>query len=572
MLLIIIPFCVSAQSEGNSDTLFTQLESTHNPQERIDTLLYIVKSFSEEDPGKALQYAEIALIESQNANLPASTAEIYFTIGEILEEEDQYDDAITNYKQSYDLHHEIGDEKGVADLSYALADIYKKIGFYGRSMEKCLEGLGIYETLNDTVGLSDIYNCMGSLYKYQEETGKSIEYYGKSLELSIAIADSGDMAQAYNNIGVVHSNTGNIELAQDYYLRAINLHKLTGNDEKNLAISYNNLARTYLTKKEYTKAYDYIMKSLVIQTNLDYKRGIASQYQSLGRYYDLTGYTDLAIENYIIAYDMYIELGRLAYLKNITATISDIYSREGDFEKAYYFLNQNQVFSDSLFTIEKVKSIATLEQDYQQLLLDEDHKLKDQRTMALLISSSILLILLLIIFSLLFSRQKSRINEHVLSLQNIKLEKKQVEYDLELRQKEIAASTINQVRKNEIIHSVISRLNNSVKNLKEENVPVIKEIIDELSDNTNPDVWKEFEVRFLQVHQNFYENLMEKFPDLSSNEKRLSAFLRLDFSSKEISLITNQSPHSINIARTRLRKKLGLSNTDTNLSTFLAGF
>ncbi|MDX2414465.1 MAG: tetratricopeptide repeat protein, partial [Bacteroidales bacterium] len=563
---------VSAQSERNSDSLFTQLESTHNPQERIDTLIYIIDLFSDEDPKKALRYAKLALIESKNANLLASTANIYFKIGEILETDDQYDEAIANYRLSYNIYHKIEDEKWMGDLSYALADIYKKIGFYGRSMEKCLEGLRIYKNLRDTSGLSDIYNCMGSLYKYQEEIGKSIEYYGKSLELSIAKSDSGGMAQAYNNIGVVHRESGNNELAQDYYLRAIYLRKLKGDSEKNLAITYNNLALIYLEKKEYIKAYDYIMQSLDIHTNEGYKRGIASQYQSLGKYYDLTGYTDLAIENYLIAFDMFIELGRLAYLKNITATISDIYSRIGEFEKAYYYLNQNQVFSDSLFTIEKMKSLATLEQDYQQFILDEDHKLKDQRTMALLISSSILLILVLIIFSLLYSRQKSRINEHVLSLQNVNLEKKQVEYDLELRQKEIAASTINQVRKNEIIHNVINRLNNSLKNLKEENVPVVKEIIDELCDNTNPDVWKEFEVRFLQVHQNFYENLMEKFPDLSSNEKRLSAFLRLDFSSKEISLITNQSPHSINIARTRLRKKLGLSNTDTNLTTFLAGF
>jgi hypothetical protein len=40
--------------------------------------------------------------------------------------------------------------------------------------------------------------------------------------------------------------------------------------------------------------------------------------------------------------------------------------------------------------------------------------------------------------------------------------------------------------------------------------------------------------------------------------------------SKEISGITGQQVATIEMARTRLRKKLGISNTSTNLITFLA--
>ena len=180
--------------------------------------------------------------------------------------------------------------------------------------------------------------------------------------------------------------------------------------------------------------------------------------------------------------------------------------------------------------------------------------------------------MLILIFSLLYSRQRLRLNEQRLKIQNVELEKKQVEKDLELRQKEITASTLSQARQNEIINDVISRLKASLDNLKEENRPVVTDIIQELSDNTNPDIWQEFEVRFLQVHADFYENLMRKYPELTNNEKRLAAFLRLDFSTKEISSITNQSPHSINIARTRLRKKLGIVNKDINLAAFLSNF
>ena len=67
-----------------------------------------------------------------------------------------------------------------------------------------------------------------------------------------------------------------------------------------------------------------------------------------------------------------------------------------------------------------------------------------------------------------------------------------------------------------------------------------------------------------------YRNLNEKFPNLTENEKKLCALLRLDMNTKDIASITRQNPSSIEVARTRLRKKLNISNTDISLNNFLA--
>lgn len=124
------------------------------------------------------------------------------------------------------------------------------------------------------------------------------------------------------------------------------------------------------------------------------------------------------------------------------------------------------------------------------------------------------------------------------------------------------------IRKNELITSVFEKLIQSKLLFKKENQKIIDEIIRDLQSSTDDDVWTEFEVRFQQVHNDFYTKLNERFPNLSANEKRLSAFLRLNMSTKEISAITYQSPNSITVARSRLRKKLGL-DTDENLISFL---
>jgi DNA-binding CsgD family transcriptional regulator len=81
---------------------------------------------------------------------------------------------------------------------------------------------------------------------------------------------------------------------------------------------------------------------------------------------------------------------------------------------------------------------------------------------------------------------------------------------------------------------------------------------------------KEFSVRFQEVHQGFCEALLLKFPDLTQSELKLCAFLRLNMSTKEISELTGQRLLTVEHARYRLRKKLGISNSEVNLVTYLS--
>lgn len=73
---------------------------------------------------------------------------------------------------------------------------------------------------------------------------------------------------------------------------------------------------------------------------------------------------------------------------------------------------------------------------------------------------------------------------------------------------------------------------------------------------------KTFEIQMDLLHQDFFKSLKEKFPQLSIYDLRLSAYLKLGFSSKEMAEILLVLPSSINVSRSRLRKKLGLQPSD----------
>ncbi len=93
-----------------------------------------------------------------------------------------------------------------------------------------------------------------------------------------------------------------------------------------------------------------------------------------------------------------------------------------------------------------------------------------------------------------------------------------------------------------------------------------------MKSSQDSDTWEEFEAHFTHVHTDFYRRLNDLFPNLSANEKKLCAFLRLNMSTKDIAAITYQSVNSITVARSRLRKKLNIEGEDVNLVNFLAQY
>ena len=126
-------------------------------------------------------------------------------------------------------------------------------------------------------------------------------------------------------------------------------------------------------------------------------------------------------------------------------------------------------------------------------------------------------------------------------------------------------------RMNELVLVLAEKLKKMDLEQGSENARIIKSIISELERASNPENWKEFEIRFQQIHSEFYKRLSEKFPELTPNELKLCAFLRLNMSTKEISSITFQSQNTLMVARSRLRQKLGISK-DENLVIFLSQF
>ena len=199
--------------------------------------------------------------------------------------------------------------------------------------------------------------------------------------------------------------------------------------------------------------------------------------------------------------------------------------------------------------------------EYERIEKERLEKVKKQRIY--LFATGIVIVFFILSLILLYSRQRIKIR-------NARLEKKIQDISLERLNRELASHALNLMRSNERKAELISTLKQQLPGINKENHQILYKVIAGFETDQNESGWKEFEVRFRAVHHGFYEKLLAINPNLTLNEKRLCAFLRLDMTSKEISALTGQSLHAIEQARIRLRKQLDLTNKQVSLSSFLS--
>ncbi len=183
------------------------------------------------------------------------------------------------------------------------------------------------------------------------------------------------------------------------------------------------------------------------------------------------------------------------------------------------------------------------------------------------------LILIIFIVHFLYRRHHRKLaaeNERSLKMKNleaeqeiIKLKNERLEQDMANKNRELAVSTMSLIKKNEFLTTIKEQLKNAPETSKVKTV--IKTIDKDISEEDN---WKFFKKAFSNADKDFFKKIKSKHPDLTSNDLKLCAYLRLNLSSKEIAPLLNISVKSVEIKRYRLRKKMDLDR-NTNLTEYI---
>lgn len=157
------------------------------------------------------------------------------------------------------------------------------------------------------------------------------------------------------------------------------------------------------------------------------------------------------------------------------------------------------------------------------------------------------------------------------------LKNQQLQYELRHKAQELASSTMNLIRKNEILLDIVETLNKTTEDIRKKNDPgtiiarltrVERSIRHNIENDNN---WKRFEENFDLVYENYLKRLGEAYPELNITDKKICAYIKMNLSSKDMAPLLNMSVRSIETNRYRIRKKMDL-NREVNLSDYLQKF
>jgi len=445
-----------------------------------------------------------------------------------------------------------------------------------------------------TESLCGIATCManmfvGGIYWKRELPDKAREYVHNAKEiieeLYLRFPDDTEVMFEYatllSNMASLSQNPDNPARQINYYQQALTLFQKVGMLESEV-ITLFNMANTYFRSGDMEQARQYARESLEAAGRGTNESLPLNSLNLIARIYLEENKPEEAIRMLNQAQPIAEQTNQYNALSDMLKLRARIDTLNGDFTAGYKSLERYYRFRDSLFNTDQLKIINTLEAQYAQEKQEKELALNEQRLAReesdRTLRASIILILALIILSgtlisylinrnLLRQRELARQKERVAVLEhkqvNADLEKKKLE--LNYKNKELATMATRLLDRNNFIDQLRAYLNSEVGG----NQDLLHHLKKQLSyqEQATGDL-EEFRVYVDEINRDFFYNLAQRYPDLTENEKRLCAMLRLNLSVKDIATINNVSDNAVRTAKHRLRKKMKLSDQD-DLESYL---
>lgn len=479
-------------------------------------------------------------------------------------------------------------QQGITQAYYNLGVTYRIQTQHTKALNFFMKAYKIYEEAEQLSPQPQLLSEIGMVYRQQGDLTQAQIYFQKALKIAQRLKQASQIALAYNNLGVIHFYKKNFYEAEKYHKNAIRIRSDL-QDKAGLVISYNNIGIVYARQKNYEKALQFYKKSLAVNKTVNNQQMIAATCDNIGDVY-------LAQEKFKKAHQSF--LNSLNIAKKINATnrvieayhsLYELFNKQTKYEQALKFYQKYTRSKDSVFSSEKSREMAEIQADYTNEKKEKEIQILAQRkkldrltiyTIVALLAATVLLSLVVA------SRQKLKMrkNREIFQqqqeihktqqtlmqekLKNEQLHNENLQKEVAHKNQQLTSHTLHMIKKNQLLQQIkasLLTLAQNPKQLKKE-LGNLNRLVEQ-GFNLDKE-WEEFRQVFEQVHQDFFKQLKNQYPNLTPHELHVCALVKLNFSIKEMATILGIAPNSVAMARYRIRKKLQLE-TDDNLTEFM---
>ncbi len=527
------------KSNRDKIILYTQLGVCYGygPEDHIKSHLYL---------DKAIELAEKEKMDDLFASAVLKKADDYYFQGKFAEGVRLVERLV---------------QRKLPDLSFkrrsyfhaCLARGYDELGNFKKSHFHFTEAIELAEKTKNVQLIADRYFDFIGYFLYKErfseaktQTFKVIGFVKDKPELEENLYD------CYAALGQIYSSLNQLDSAL-YYSEISHKYALKTGDKESLAISCNALGRVYNDKEEYEKALGYMLKSLEYEKQIDGLKDLGSAYLNIGAIY-------FRLKNYPQAVAYLNKSRQQAYReKDIYAiylsynNLVEVYRESGNFEQAIAMYDSTYLYYERVNDLQRDQELLQQEVRYKARLKDRENKLLKLQVKrhAELVEKTKRQRRNTILFSVVLILGLSG-GVYVLMIQNKLRKSKVAEAHAKIRNQELEEKLLNQ-RLN-LLTEEINRKNQLIQSLEKGSIAVNEENL--LNKVTLENDWLAFMSEFDRIHKDYLSDLKQRFPELTTNNLRLAALMKLEFSNKEIANILCITENGVKKAKQRLKERL----------------
>jgi tetratricopeptide (TPR) repeat protein/signal transduction histidine kinase len=455
-----------AQNEVQAaiDSMKRSLVTAKHDSNRIKTIFRISDRYEGVNTDSALAYIQVGLAQSKKMGWKKGIAVFYNSLGNVNNDNSNFDKAIYYYKLSSIINRSIGNLHNLASNLVNIASVYQKHGDAAKSLPYTFEALKVAEKIAAYDLISACYSNAANISLVQKDYKKALSYGYKARKNYRLANDKNGEANMYNTIGNIYFEQKKFKDADTYYNTALPIYKTTGY-LLGEATTLSHLALIYESDKDKKLEYLLSAQKLFDEINPKYVVSIANLGNIGGTYADVfvynridnsktyknipKDYTKVANKakyylNMAISYSK--EIGDNENLSYFSDNLSQLQAKMGDYKSALYNYQRSRGIDDSLYSQASKNKIADLiaQNNFQK---KEDAYKQRQQISELKVKQIFLYAALIILLAgsvLVYLLNRSRISQ--LRLRN------------ELQQKEAEEQTRELLHRNKLSESELKAI------------------------------------------------------------------------------------------------------------------
>ena len=475
-------------------------------------------------------------------------AKIGLYLGRSYVEDKENEKAMKVYLQALDIALRSEDYNQAGYICSYMGDLYDFEGNYLLGKDKYKEAESYFRKAGNMRSSAFALRDVGRMYAFSDSLDIALIFLLKADTIIVEVGDSSDIGTIYNGIGNIYNMLGNKELAKLYLWKNVNMSDFDD------APSYRTLAGIYIEEGDFKNARICLEKASV------------PSFTDMTRFSVLYGYSLLE-------------------------------KAEGNWEKAWFYLDEYNSASDSILTIRNRENIIKIEKEYEHLKISlENMRLKSDKQKYFIywvISVSILLILLWV-FQIRIDRKNKILLKQEIDLSNKSNELFRLRDNLRNKQDRLEALSIQLSEKNEKLNELDSRekLEKEYEQIKKEEETLVLRIAERRKDLFLSSAIAKKVIKLSQKvvpgatksplsetdWQNIITQVNEVYPfladrlaafNLSAAELRYCYLSLLGLDSIGESILLHIQPDSVNKRRQRVRQRLGIIAKELDLCAYL---